>query len=172
MYNRNKIGKEYGEQLDRLQKDDPKGYEHFVRIRAGMGHWMNLEDKEALPWMAKFTRNPIPERVVWKQTEIAHTRSYWLAVPDDEARSDSLVIADRKGQLVEIVSSKKVKRLLLRFDDRMLDLDQPVKVTHAGQELHSGAVPRTIRTMIRTLVGRGDPKLIFDAELSVDLSQN
>ena len=54
-YNRNKVGKEYGEQLDKLQKDDPKGYEHFVKIHEGKGHWMNLEDKAALPWMAKFT---------------------------------------------------------------------------------------------------------------------
>ena len=36
-YNRNKVGKEYGEQLDKLQKDDPKGYEHFVKIHEGKG---------------------------------------------------------------------------------------------------------------------------------------
>jgi hypothetical protein len=168
-YQRNKMGKEYGEQLDKWKKDDPKGYEHFVRIREGKGHWMNLEDKEALPWMAKFTRNPIPERIVWKQTKILQTRSYWLAV--DEPRSDSLVIAERKGQTVEIVSSEKVRNLLLRFDDRMLDLEQPVKIVQAGKELYAGTPSRTIRTMVQTLAGRGDPKLIFTAEVSVPLSE-
>lgn len=168
-YNRNKLGKEYGEQLDKLQKDDPKGYEHFVRIREGRGHWMSLEDKEALPWMAKFTRNPIPEKVVWKQTGNPHTRSYWLAISDEDARNDSLIIAAIKEQVVEISSSENVKKLILRFDDRMLDLDRPVKVMHAGKELYSGTVSRNVGTMVRTLVGRGDPKLIFEAELPVDL---
>jgi hypothetical protein len=168
-YDRNKLAKEYGAQLDKLHKDDPNGYEHFVRVREGMGHWMNLEDKEALPWMAKFTRNPIPEKVVWKQTGTLHARSYWLAVPEKELQNDALVIAERKGQTVEIVSSAHVKKLLLRFDDRMLDLDQPVKVMHAGKELWSGALARNVGTLVRTLVGRGDPQLIFEAEVLVEL---
>jgi hypothetical protein len=171
-YNRNKVGKEYGEQLDKLQKDDPKGYEHFVRIREGMGHWMKLEDKEALPWMAKFTRDPIPEKIVWKQTGTPHLRSYWLAVPEKEAQIGGLIVAERKRQAVEIVSSEKVKTLIVRFDDRMADLDQPVKVTAAGKELYSGTLSRNLNTMVRTLIGRGDPKLIFTAEVMVELPPN
>ncbi len=95
-YNRNKVAREYAEQLDKLQKDDPGGYQHFVRIRAGMGHWMNLEDKEALPWMAKFTRNPVPPKIVWKQTGTVHERFYWLAVPKGTAEGGSLVVAERQ----------------------------------------------------------------------------
>ena len=168
-YNRNKVGREYGEQLDKLRKDDPKGYEHFVKIHEGKGHWMNLEDKAALPWMAKFTRNSIPDKVVWKQTGTPHDRSYWLAVPKAEAKGDSLVIAKRDGQTIDITSAEKVTKLLIRLDDRMMDLDKPVKVTHAGKELYSGTPVRTLNTMIQTLVGRGDPKLMFDAEIVVEL---
>lgn len=168
-YSRNRVGKEYGEQLDKLRKDDPKGYEHFVRIHEGKGHWMNLEDKAALPWMARFTRNPIPDRVVWKQTGTPHERFYWLAVPASEARPDTLVIAQRNGPAVEVVAAEKVSRLLIRLDDRMSDLDQPVKVIHAGKEIFSGTAARQVSTMVRTLAGRGDPKLIFDAEVEVEL---
>lgn len=168
-YNRNKVGQEYGEKLDALRKDDPKGYEHFVKIHEGKGHWMNLEDKAALPWMAKFTRNPVPEKVVWKQTGTPHERSYWLAVPPGEAKGDSLVVATRTGQTIDITSVEKVAKLLIRLDDRMADLDQPVKVTHAGKEVYAGVPPRTIGVMARTLVGRGDPRLVFDAEVAVDL---
>jgi hypothetical protein len=171
-YNRNKVGKEYGEQLDKLQKNDPKGYEHFVKIREGMGHWMKLEDKEALPWMARFTRDPIPEKIVWKQTGTPRVRSYWLAVAEKDAQIGGLIIAERKRQTVEIVSSEKVKNLLVRFDDRMVDLDQPVKVTAAGKELYSGTLSRNVSTMARTLIGRGDPKLIFSAEVTVELPAN
>ena len=169
-YNRNKVGKEYGEELDRLQKADPMGYPHFVKIHEGKGHWMNLEDKAALPWMAKFTRDPIPEKVVWKQTGTPHDRSYWLGVPTKEAMGGTLVIAKRDGQSVEITACEKVKNLFVRFDDRMADLDKPVKVTHDGKDLFNGMASRTIGTLVKTLVGRGDPKLMFDAEVAVELS--
>jgi poly(3-hydroxybutyrate) depolymerase len=167
-YDRNKVGKEYGEQLDKLAQDDPKGYPHFVKIHEGKGHWMNLEDKAALPWLAKFTRNPVPERIVWKQTGTPHPRSYWLAVPPAEAKSGSLVTAKRDGQTIEITAVEKIGKLLIRLDDRMADLDKPIQVTQAGKELFSGTATRTIGTMIRTLTDRSDPKLIFDAEVSVE----
>lgn len=166
-YGRNKVAKEYGEKLDALQKDDPKGYEHFVKIHEGKGHWMNLEDKVALPWMAKFTRNPVPEKVVWKQTDVAHDRSYWLAVPTAEAKNDSLLIATRSGQTIDITSAEKVSKVLVRFDDRMADLDKPVEVKHAGKTLYSGVAARTIATLAKMLAGRGDPGLVFDAEVVV-----
>jgi hypothetical protein len=168
-YNRNKVAKEYGEQLDKLEKDDPKGYRHLVKIHEGKGHWMDLEDKAALPWMAKVSRNPVPDRVVWKQTGTAHDRSYWLAVPPDQAKADSLVVARRDGQKIEITAAEKVAGLLIRLDDRMADLDKPITVTHAGKELFAGTPARTVGVMVKTLVGRGDPKLMFDAEVRVAL---
>jgi poly(3-hydroxybutyrate) depolymerase len=167
-YNRNKVAKEYARELDKLQRDDPQGYAHFVKIHEGKGHWMNGEDKAALPWLAKFTRNPAPDRVVWKQTGVAHDRFYWLAVPAGELKVDSLVIAQRHGQVVEITSAEKVAKLLVRFDDRMVDLDQPITITRAGKNLFTGTAARTIEVLCKTLVGRGDPRLMFDAEVVVE----
>jgi hypothetical protein len=119
--------------------------------------------------MAKFTRNAVPEKVVWKQTGYAHDRSYWLAVPDGEGKVGSLVIATRNGQTVEINAVENVAKLLIRFDDRMADLDKPVTVKRNGKTLFAGPLPRTIGVMLKTLASRGDPKLIFDAEVEVDL---
>jgi hypothetical protein len=108
--------------------------------------------------------------VVWKQTGTPHERSYWLAVPPKEARGDSLVVAKREGQSVEITAAEKVGRLLIRFDDRMADLDRPVRVTRDGKTLFEGVVPRTVATLAKTLAGRGDPRLVFDAEVEVQLT--
>lgn len=168
-FNRNKVAMEYGELLKKLQADDKKGYEHFVKIHEGRGHWMGLEDKVALPWLAKFTRNPVPERVVWKQTGVAHERSYWLAVPPGGAKVDTLVTARRSGQKIDITAAEKVGQLLIRLDDRLADLDNPVTVTYGGKTLYVGTPERTVATLIKTLAGRGDPKLMFDAEVSVEL---
>lgn len=168
-YNRNKVGREYGDQLARLHQEDPGGYEHFVKIHEGRGHWMNLEDRAALPWMAKFTRDPVPTRVVWMQTGTPHERSYWLAVPPGTATVGSLVTVERKGQRFEILAADKVQKLLLRLDDRMVDLDRPIEVMARGKQVFAGKVPRTTATLLRTLPGRGDPRLMFAAEVTLDL---
>ncbi|MFN5291141.1 MAG: alpha/beta hydrolase [Planctomycetia bacterium] len=168
-YNRNKIATEYGEALQKLQKNDPGGYENLVKIHEGKGHWMNLEDKIALPWMSKYSRNPIPQKVVWKQTGVPHYRSYWLAIPIMDTPNDSLIIAEYKGQTVEISRAEKIKTVLVRFSDKMMDLDKTITITHQGQKVFEGKVNRLIKTQIQTLQGRGDPLLVFDAEVSVTI---
>lgn len=168
-YDRNKVGKQYGEELDKLEKADPGGYKHFVKIHEDKPHWMGGEDKVALPWMAKFDRDPVPTKVVWQQSDTPRQRSYWLAVPAGQEKNDSLVVVERKGQAIDIVTAEKVDKLLIRLDGRMVDLDQPVRVTHAGKTLYDAVPPRTIGTLAETLKGRGDPKLMFEAEIAVEL---
>ncbi len=168
-FNRNAVAKEYGDRLAALRKDDPGGYRHLVRIHEGKGHWMDREDRQALPWMAGFARDPVPVRVVWQQTGVPHDRSYWLAVPPGEAKADALVVARRDGQSIDITAAEKVATLLVRLDDRTADPDRPVVVTHAGRELYRGTPARTVGVMLDTLAGRGDPQLVFDAEVRVTL---
>jgi poly(3-hydroxybutyrate) depolymerase/transglutaminase-like putative cysteine protease len=168
-YKRNEVAKEYGAQLAKLRLADPGGYENLVRIHAGKGHWMDREDKLALPWMAKFSRNPVPDRVVWKQMGTAHDRSYWLAVPPTDRKADALVTARRDGQTVDLTAAIGVKRVTVRFDDRVVDLDRPVRIVHDGKELYNGTPPRTAAVLAKTLAGRGDPRLMFAAEVTVDV---
>jgi hypothetical protein len=169
-YNRNKVAAEWGQKLDDLQREDPGGYAHAVHLHEGRGHWMNLEDKVAVDWMARFTRNPIPDRVVWMQGATTHERLYWLAVPRDQARPGQLVIASRKGQEIRVEKAEGVGRLTVLLRDAMLDLDQPVTISKDGKELFRGVVPRTAGTMRKTLELSGDPHLLFDAEATVRLT--
>lgn len=168
-YNRNKVAAEWGQTLGKLRDDDPHGYEHLVKIHEGKGHWMDLEDKLALPWMARHRRNPVPKTVVWKQASTTHDRLYWLAVPAGQAKGGSLVSATLDKQSIEITVAEQVNKLLIRLDDRMVNLDKPVSVTYRGNVLFKGLVPRTIRVLTQTLLGRGDPMLVFDAEVLVDI---
>ncbi len=170
-FNRNEVVKQWGEKLDQLQKEDPQGYPHLVKIHAGKGHWMDGDDAAVLPWMAKQRRDTRPVVVVWKQGSVPHQRSYWLAVPPDQARGGTLVSAARDGQSITIRKSEGVDKLLIRLDDRMLDMDQPVRILREEQELVRGSVSRTIATQIATLLERGDPQLVFDGEMSVDLAE-
>jgi len=168
-FNRNKVAAEWIEKLDKLQKDDPQGYVHYGKIHENKAHWMDREDAKVLPWMAALRRNPVPEKIVWKQSGVTHDRLYWLAVPDGAAQAGAEVVASRQGQNFEIKSATKIGELRIRLDERMADLDKPVRVTYDGKALFSGTASRTIGTLCRTLAQRGDPKLIFDAEIPVKL---
>lgn len=170
-YNRNKVAEEWKKKLDDLQAADPKGYVHVVQLHAGRAHWMNLEDKVAVDWMATFTRDPIPPKVVWMQSHVTHDRFYWLAVPPKEAKGGALVIASRKGQDFQIEKTQDVSNLILLLNDAMLDLDRPVKVMMNDKELFNGVVPRTIENLQATLSDRGDRFLTFSARIPLSLDQ-
>jgi hypothetical protein len=166
-YSRNKVAREWGEKLAKLREGDPEGYLHLTEIHPGRGHWMNREDASAVPWMAKFRRDPIPRKVVWHQDDVTHDRFYWLAVEPGQARPRSTVVADREGQDVRITKLEGVERLIVRLDDRMLDLDRPVTISVLGKTVFQGRLPRTIATLSKTLEGPGDPDLAFAAEVVV-----
>ncbi len=145
-YNRNQVAREYGDKLDDLRKGDPTGYEHLVEIHPGRAHWMNREDASAVPWMARFRRDPTPKKVVWNQDDVTHDQFYWLAVPPGQAKARSTVVASIEGQEVRIEKAEGVDKLIIRLDDRLLDLDKPVKVTSGGKTLFKKAsISRTIR---------------------------
>ncbi|RME95253.1 MAG: alpha/beta hydrolase [Verrucomicrobia bacterium] len=167
-YHRNEVAAEWGRRLDELQRADPEGYRHLVKLHEGKGHWMDLEDRQAIPWMEQFTRNPIPDRVVWHQDDVTHTRFYWLEVPPEEAKPGRELIAERHGQEITLTTDDyPVVTVLL--DDRMMDLDRPVTIRAGDRRLFKGKPPRTIRNLADTLAGRGDPELMFSAAVTVRL---
>jgi hypothetical protein len=168
-YDRNKVAAEWGKKLDDLQAADPKGYAHQVQLHEGRSHWMNLEDKVAVDWMAGFSRDPLPLKVVWKQSTVTHDHFYWLAVPAKSAKASSLVIASRQDQTIEIEKAEEIPHLTVLLSDKMVDLDKPVTISSAGRELFKGKVKRTIAELAKTLGERGDRELEFDAAVEVEL---
>ena len=165
-YNRNKIAVEWGQKLDALQKADPEGYAHFTELHAGKPHWMDLEDRKAVPWMEKYTRNPLPPRVCWRQDDVTHASFYWLAVPKDLAKAGQEIIAERHGQTIDL-KAKDIATVIVRLNDAMLNLDEPVIIRSGEKVLFQGKVPRTLGTLAKTLTERGDRDLMFSAEVTV-----
>ena len=129
---------------------------------------MSLEDAAAVPWMAKFTRNPFPKRVVWCQGDVAKTAFYWLGVPADEAAKGKTVTAQVSGNTVEILSCDYTS-LTVYLNDALVDLDRPVRVECGGNVLFEGKLDRSPATMRQTLAERGDTSYIFPASVTVKL---
>ena len=168
-YRRNEVAREWKVKLSELRSEDSHGYEHWVEIYEGKGHWIDREDAAALPWMQKFRRNLRPTKIVWLQDDVTHPRFYWLhnATPKKGAR----VVLHRSGQEIEIEAAEGIDKLSIRLDDSMLDLDKEVVIKHQGRELYRAIPPRTIATLIETLTEREDPRGTWSAEVTVELSQ-
>lgn len=165
-YKRNEVAAEWGKKLDALHKEDPDGYIHFTELHAGKGHWMDLADRKAIPWMEKYTRNPIPTRIAWRQDDVTHDSFYWLAIPAGTAKAGQEVIAERKAQTISL-TTKDVPTVIVHFNDAMLNLDEPITIKTGEKNLFTGPTPRTIATLAKTLKNRGDRDLIFSAEIEV-----
>jgi len=166
-YDRNKVAREWQGLLADLHAADPGGYQHWVEVHGGKGHWMDRLDAAALPWMAQHTRDLRPERIVWLQDDVVHPRFYWLAVDAPTARSR--IVVERVGQEIRVLEADGIEQLTLRLDDAMLDLDAPVTVRMGERILFEGHAPRTIATLMHTLAERGDPRGMWPAELLVVL---
>jgi hypothetical protein len=169
-YHRNEKLTEFQGKMEALKKADPDGYASEFHLRAGKPHWMDMEDAQpALDFMAKFTRNPYPDKIVWRQNGVTHDRFYWLAMPEGTAKAKQLVIASRKGQTIDIEKVEGVKTLTILLNDTMVDLDKPVKIETDGKTLFEGIVPRTAGELDKTLSQRGDPDSVFSAAQTVQI---
>lgn len=164
-YRRNEVAAEWGKKLKELQEADPKGYPHVVEVHEGKGHWMDLEDAKAIAWMEQFTRNPLPEKVVWRQDDVTRASFYWLAAPNT-ARAGATITAERAGQTITL-STEGADQVSVQLNDAMLDMDKPVMIVQDGIEVFRGNVERTVACLASTLRERGDPKLIFSAQVQL-----
>ena len=166
-YDRNRIAAEKSAELGKLHAADPGGYLSMTRIYPGLPHWMNRKDAEALPWMAQFTRNPWPKRIMWVQDDVTHDRFYWLHLPDAaQANAGDRIDARVEGQAIAIDGAVPAG-LTLRLSDRLVDLDRPVRVTVNGRVAFTGKVPRTTAAIVRSLDERADPASAATAMLQL-----
>lgn len=154
-YDRNKIAARKGEELDALQKTDPKGYEHIVKIYEGLPHWMNGKDAESVPWMAKHTRNPWPDKIVWLQDDVTHDQFYWIEVPAGSAKAGQKIVATVKGNEISL-EGEVPKGTTLHLSDALVNLDKPLTVKINGKESFKGTLKRTAAVIEKALTSRPD----------------
>lgn len=167
-YNRNRLAIERGLELDSLQQADTAGYIHETHIVPGKGHWMERQDSVAVEWMAQYRRNSLPSKIVWRQEGVVHTSFYWLSVPVSECVQRAMVVVERQGNKFDIKTCD-YKKLTIRLNDELADLDLPVQVIYQGKVLYEGKPERTIHSIYRTLKERGDRGLVFCSEITVNL---
>jgi len=159
-YNRNGLVAQWGHTLDTLQQHDPKGYVHDLHVYEELGHWMEHKDTIAVSWMAKYRRNPLPTKVVWKQDDRLHNSFYWLSVDHPEKGKE--VIASIDGNTIT-VEKNDYTGLTIYLNDQLVDLDKEVIINYRGNKIYAGKITRSRFIIDQTVENRKDPGYIFSA---------
>lgn len=168
-YDRANVARQYGAKLDRLEKDDPEGYTHFTTLHKDKPHWMDREDRVAVPWMEQYTRTIAVDRIVWRQVGIVRHHFYWLAIPEDEGELDELITADLDEQTITL-SGPSDRNVIVHLNDEIVDLDRPIRIeADDGSVLFKGKVERMEEVITQTINAYGDPDMIFTAQVEVTL---
>ncbi len=165
-FNRNSVAADWGRRLKTLQETDPEGYKHSVTLHEGKGHWMNLEDRVAVPWMSAFTRQSWPAKVVWVQDDVVHQRFYWLQVDPQAAKAGDQITAEVKAGKIRISVCSKADLTLL-LNDRLLSLDSPISVEFPDGSTQSFTVQRKLAVMATGLLERNDPVGVPTASITL-----
>ena len=166
LYNRNKVAIDWGDQLKVLQKNDPKGYVHFVKIYKGKPHWMDNLEASALIWMSDFIRNPYPGKIIWRQDDVLHRRFYWLKNINPSV--GDLIEAEISGQVININSST-VSSIIIQLNDNLIDMDKKVVVKYRGKNLYNGYVSRNENIIKDSILEYGDPQSIYYGQIFISL---
>ena len=157
-YDRNKIAAERIGALEKLHEGDPDGYASLTRIYEGLGHWMERKDGEAVPWMAGFTRNTWPKKIVWVQDDVTHHRFYWLQLPDDYVPSaGETITASVEGRIFR-VEGKVPSGTRLLLSDHLLSLDEAIEVRVNDKPALTFTPKRSVAVVREGLEDRLDPK--------------
>ncbi len=185
-FQRYPFAKAFAEFIQGMHSRDAGGYLLEYKEHAGQTHMIN--DRDTPDWLGKFTRDPLPKRLVWHQPILPipygkadlprvlernyafagylRHRFYWLR-NDAPTVFQRLVVSREGHNTFRVEQACHVERLTLLLDDRLADLDKPVCVMSGEKELARARVTRTVSALVASLVEYGDPGLMFCAELNV-----
>ena len=166
-HKRNEVCAARMKEIKEMAKADPGGYVNMTRLYKGLPHWMNLKDAESVPWMAGFTRQTWPKKIVWYQDDVTHDRFYWLELPDGAAGKGMRIDAEIVGQAITLKGDVP-NGVSLLLHDALLDLDKPVTVKINDGKAMTYQPKRSADVMRAALEKRLDPKQTPTAKIVLE----
>lgn len=188
-YDRHKVTVQYMQKLDRLQEKYHGGYIHSGFVNFGMGHnfrdwseelqpvvadpykWLEDEttaeekmaDINAIHFLQKFVRNPLPEKIVWDLGNRADQRQlsafYWLEA--DKKITEGIVVAHRAGNTVTIEENTTRSDLIILLNEDMVDVSKPVTIENSDGTKSFVTVEVSEKVIEETTKSRGDKNFQF-----------
>lgn len=172
-YNRNGLAKVWSDMLDSLASVEKGAFIHDAHIYEGMPHWMGSRDTVAMSWMPKFTRNPLPTKVMWAQDDVSRDSFYWLYAPPTGKNEGTRIEAeyDTATNSVNIIHSD-APSVVIGLNDKMVDLDKPVTIKYEGTTIFKKRLNRSLEAIESDINAGRDRDLIFPVKVKVMHGKN
>ncbi len=173
----------------------PEGYIHTVFLHVGKGHGVRDNDAKrseqviisnpdewlkgaaavrekantnAVDFVNQFTRNPLPERIVWDLSVRASGSDtetfYWLRAPKSLREGVVIVNYDKATNTFNVEKNTVKGNVSIMVNDEMADLFSPITVTFNGESTSCTVTP-TVDYMKKTISEKWDKNMIFAAEI-------
>lgn len=153
-YGRIERCKKFNEAVEKLQRDNNNAYPVKMELMTGFGHG-GLPDRDKVKDMYPHRRNSTPRQVSWELHDNVIDRFYWIGVPKPGGgQAVDAKIDDNRAD----ITTRKVERLELYLDGRLVRFDRPLSVSLNGRKQEVKITP-SLATLCRTLSQRGDPQL-------------
>lgn len=197
-YGRNEVTVEYDEKLEQLSKENGSGYQHSLFVHVMRGHnfydnhptqlqqvlanpsaWLRdktrteevTRDTNAIHFLEQFTRNPLPNTIVWdlgNRAALRNTESfYWLQA--DKNLTEGIIRAkfnpeDNKVTLT--MEGVKKGRISVLISEEMFDVFRPITIQTNSEVKTVTVVPDTA-VIESSTVDRGDWNYQFVAKIDL-----
>ena len=174
MFDRITLARNYFKKLDELAKPDAANYVHHFGEQADKGH--PIDYRPCPEWIVKQSRQPRPKQLTWTVQKLHSTlnrHNFWLEIAAEPSTLPLHLTGSITGNTIALTATgaddqaTAAVKLRVVLDDELVDLDAPVKVTLNGKPVHEAKVARKLAVMTRTLTDRGDPAMVFAAEIAI-----
>ncbi len=196
-FNRHLVTPEYGKKLDELSRKYGGGFVHETYVHKDKGHnfhdnkeeeqWV-LEDPEAflegkesasrlcdtnaVRYISRYERAPLPKRVVWDLSNRAGLRTiesfYWLSARNIGNGGLIIAAADKATNTINIEPGTTVKEFTVLLNEDMLDLFRPITVVSPEGLSKEVMVETDYNLLKKTTWERGDKNYQFAAKIEYD----
>jgi len=155
--------------------------------------WLKEQDRakvskntNAAVWLSKHKRNPLPDKVIWDLRTGASrggvdnngqylwssgkrgNTHYWLDVgeltTEELGTSEIVVSADRTQNVIMV--EQPADGLVILISSKMFNLSKSLTIKVGTKELQVTVEPK-VKTMVKTLLDRGDPNYIFEGAVRI-----
>lgn len=197
MFLRNRMTQEALSVADKLAAERPGYYRHYIDIIPDYGH--SIDYRPTTHWLAQFTRNPHPKYVYWERYDMygRYRNTFYNIKVNEESADNSeqrtcyIMNIDKNTIYIDVKNATykttytasgieflfekefteaKKGNITIYLNEKLFDLEKPIKVVLNGKKIFKGKVKSNLATMVESCALFYDPERIFPAAVEIDIA--
>ncbi len=160
------------EAMKKLHEAYPSGYDYKASIyeeNGAQGHGLPKEGVHTLlNWVAEKPRDPRPKLLRWRTYREWKQHYYWLFV--DQPQKLNFIEAEYTApDTVSVKSDDIAGRVSVLFNEKLVNIDKPVKVIANGKEVFNGMLKYSVSALVASVKEYEDTEFEYCSRVDLEL---